>query len=125
MLDVGLTATRKTTGLPLDKPPLMTLQKMYGDYAGEVTCICLMGGDGDPAAVERLCAYIKQEMGLHSGWWSGRATLPAGTDLHHFDYVKTGPYIASLGGLKSPATNQRLYRIRAGLPEDITRRFWR
>ncbi|MBR0223507.1 MAG: hypothetical protein IJL93_04445, partial [Bacteroidales bacterium] len=65
-------------------------------------------------------------------WWSGRDVLPAGEALRHFDYVKTGPYVAALGGLKSHATNQRLYRIRHGglpsagsIPEDITCRFWR
>ena len=108
------------------------LRRLYAGYAGEVTCICLMGGDADPAAVDRLCAYIKQEMGLRSAWWSGRDALPAGEALGHFDYVKTGPYIAARGGLKSPTTNQRLYRIRhseapaaGSVPEDITRRFWK
>ena len=110
------------TGTPLDAP---TLQLIYEEYAGEVTCICLMGGDADPQAVESLCAYVKQEMGLRSAWWSGRSELPAGIDLAHFDYVKTGPYIEALGGLKSPKTNQRLYRVAAGALEDITFRFWR
>jgi len=101
------------------------LQRIHAEYAGEVTCICLMGGDADPAAVERLCAYIKEQMGLRSGWYSGRPELPAGIDLHHFDYVKTGPYIDSLGGLKSPQTNQRLYRVTERGMEDITARFWK
>lgn len=101
------------------------LQRIHAEYAGEVTCICLMGGDADPAAVERLCAYIKEQMGLRSGWYSGRPELPAGIDLHHFDYVKTGPYIDSLGGLKSPQTNQRLYRVTERGKEDITARFWK
>ena len=114
-------------GEPLDAA---TLRKLYAGYAGEVTCICLMGGDGDPAAVAQLCAFIRQEMGLRSGWWSGRDILPAGEALRHYDYVKTGPYIAARGGLKSPATNQRLYRVHhdpvsGPTLEDITRRFWR
>ena len=101
------------------------LRRIHAEYAGEVTCICLMGGDADPAAVEQLCAYIKAQMGLRSGWYSGRSELPAGIDLHHFDYIKTGPYIDSLGGLKSPQTNQRLYRVTESGMEDITARFWR
>ena len=101
------------------------LQKMYEEYAGEVTCIALMGGDADPAAVERLCAFVKRKMGLHSVWWSGRADLPEGIDLSAFDYVKTGPYVAALGGLKSRNTNQRLYRVTDGALHDITNRFWR
>ena len=101
------------------------LQKMHGEYAGEVTCVCLMGGDADPAAVERLCAYVKQEMGLRSAWWSGRPELPNGIDLAQYDYVKTGPYIEALGGLKNRTTNQRLYRVVEGALEDITFRFWK
>ena len=101
------------------------LRRIHAEYAGEVTCICLMGGDADPDAVERLCAFIKEEMGLRSAWYSGRAGLPAGIDLRHFDYVKTGPYIEACGGLKSPQTNQRLYRVSAQGLEDITARFWR
>ena len=102
-----------------------TLCAIHAEYAGEVTCICLMGGDADPAAVERLCTYVKQEMGLRSAWWSGRPELPEGIDLSHFDYVKTGPYVEALGGLKSRKTNQRLYRVTGGMLEDITARFWK
>ena len=101
------------------------LRCIHAGYAGEVTCICLMGGDGDPAAVEHLCAFIKQEMDLRSAWWSGRAHLPENIDLSRFDYVKTGPYVESLGGLKNPQTNQRLYRVQEGALEDITFRFWK
>ena len=101
------------------------LRRMHAEYAGEVTCICLMGGDADPAAVERLCTFIKQEMGLRSAWWSGRPALPEGIDLAQYDYVKTGPYIEALGGLKNPKTNQRLYRVQEGALEDITFRFWK
>ena len=101
------------------------LRSMYAEYTGEVTCICLMGGDGDPAEVARLCSFIKEEMGLRSAWWSGRDYLPSADALEPFDYIKTGPYVASLGGLKSRTTNQRLYRIREDSLEDITSRFWR
>ena len=36
----------------------------------------------------------------------------AGFDLKCLDYIKLGPYIESLGGLKSPLTNQALYSVR-------------
>ena len=112
----------KDIGEELDEA---ALEQMHALYAGEVTCIALMGGDGDPAAAERLCSFVKSGLGLRSAWWSGRAVLPEGIDLSHFDYIKTGPYIAALGGLKSRTTNQRLYRVRDGRLEDITFRFWR
>ena len=41
------------------------------------------------------------------------------------DYIKIGPFIRHLGPLKSPTTNQRLYRILPdGTQLDITSRFW-
>ncbi len=109
-------------GEPLDEA---ALRAMLATYSGEVTCICLMGGDADTQAVERLCTFIQKDLGLHSAWWSGRADLPEGLDLARFDYVKTGPYIESLGGLKNPKTNQRLYLVAEGALEDITYRFWK
>jgi anaerobic ribonucleoside-triphosphate reductase activating protein len=52
--------------------------------------------------------------------------LPANIKKTDFDYVKIGPYIRHLGPLKSPTTNQRLYRqTEDGNFEDITYRFWR
>ena len=42
-----------------------------------------------------------------------------------FDYVKLGPYIESLGGLKSEKTNQRLYKRVGEEWQDITSSFWK
>ena len=39
------------------------------------------------------------------------ADLPEGFEITSMDYIKLGPYIEALGGLKSPTTNQALYRI--------------
>jgi anaerobic ribonucleoside-triphosphate reductase activating protein len=47
-------------------------------------------------------------------------------DLLKFDYIKTGPYIAHLGPLNKPTTNQRLYKqLPDGTFDDITARFWK
>ena len=90
---------------------------------------------------------------LRTAWYSGRPALPecltpedgltaersysanglAGTLASGpFDYIKLGPYIESLGGLKSEKTNQRLYkRVGQGTAEspfkweDITSVFWK
>ena len=43
-------------------------------------------------------------------------------DRENFDYIKVGPYVEELGGLKSEKTNQRLYRVIGGNLEDITNR---
>ncbi len=99
------------------------LDRLLERYTG-VTCVGLMGGDGDLQAVEQMAAYI-HTLGLRTAWYTGRTTLPDGWHLEHFDYIKIGPYIEALGGLKSPDTNQRFYHVEEGELHDITYRFWR
>lgn len=71
-----------------------------------------MGGDAEPSEVQRLAGWIKQAYPhLKTAWYSGRETLPDGFDIHSLDYLKLGPYIEELGGLKSPTTNQQMFRI--------------
>lgn len=103
------------------------LLALVADYCGEVTCVGLMGGDNAPQAVMRLLAAVKRQYGgsLRTGWYSGRATLPAGFRPECFDYVKLGSYRADCGPLRERTTNQRLYRVESGELCDITSRFWR
>ena len=89
-------------------------------YGTQITCVALMGGDQDPAEVMRWGEYIRRK-GQKTAWYSGRMNMP-GKDV--FDYVKLGPYIESLGGLKSERTNQRLYKRVGKSWEDITSSFW-
>lgn len=98
------------------------LSGLLDGYASAVTCVCFMGGDGDPAEVGRLSLYIKERTDgrLKTGWYSGRPTLPPGFPAASLDYLKLGPYVESMGGLDSPATNQRLYRVCDGALVDIT-----
>ncbi len=88
------------------------LEKIVEKYAGCITCVCIMGGDGSPEEVE-LCAKRVRKLwpALKTGWYSGRDSLPAGIDARSFDYIKLGPYIRERGGLRSPDTNQKLFRI--------------
>lgn len=97
------------------------LDAILARYAGAVTCVCFMGGDADAKSVDHLAQHVRT-LGKRVAWYSGRLTLPEGFVADHFDYVKTGPYIESLGPLSSPTTNQRLYRIEQGALIDITAR---
>ena len=111
------------TGEPLD---VELLDALIARYNGLITCVCFMGGDQAPEEVARLAAHIQ---GLKTAWYSGRnrdLTDPTVlNDLKDFDYVKFGPYIEALGGLKSPTTNQRLYKRVGENWEDITFSFWK
>lgn len=94
-------------GEPLDEELMAGLLERYGS---SVTCVCFMGGDCDPSGVERLARWLRANSPrLKVGWYTGQERNPA--EFTWLDYLKTGPYIAALGDLRSPTTNQRLYRI--------------
>ncbi len=111
-------------GQPLDEQAIKELLDCYGTA---ITCVGFMGGDAQPAEIERLAAFIRQvRPELRIGWYSGRSELPDGIRAEQFDYIKLGPWIETLGPLTSPTTNQRLYRIHSdGTREDMTARFFR
>ncbi|MBQ7634722.1 MAG: anaerobic ribonucleoside-triphosphate reductase activating protein [Bacteroidaceae bacterium] len=113
---------REDAGPELDDVALLSL---IADYRGEITCVGLMGGDGDPQSVMHLCDTIRLTYGdtLRTGWYSGRERLPQGFRPELFDYVKLGPFVEAAGPLSSPHTNQRMYRIHDGKLHDITHRF--
>lgn len=109
-------------GEPLTEECLAGWLRKYGRA---ITCVCLMGGDASPGEVQRLARFLSRQSvaPVKVGWYSGRPELPPGFCADYFHYVKLGPYIEALGGLKSAETNQRLYRIAGGKLEDITYRF--
>ena len=100
------------------------LAEMLKSHIG-VTCICLMGGDQDPAEINRLTQWIKGNSKISTAWCSGRDELPPEIEIKNFDYLKTGPYDAKCGPLNVRTTNQRLYRVEQGRLTDITHRFWK
>ena len=98
------------------------IDDLTGRYKGLITCVAFMGGDAEPEEVARWAAYLK-DGGLSTAWYSGRMNMPK--DEKAFDYVKLGPYIEALGGLKSEKTNQRLYKREDDSWIDITSVFWK
>jgi len=88
-----------------------------------VDCFLFLGEGQDPEALLALAAHVRSK-GLAAALYSGREEVePAFWDA--FDYLKIGPYRPACGPLNNPSTNQRLYKISGGKPEDITARFWR
>lgn len=103
------------------------LEKLIKENKG-ITCISFMGGDLDPKEVDRLAQHVPYCYGgeeLSVAWYSGRQELSKDISLKNFNYIKLGPYIEELGGLKSNNTNQKLYKIVDGEMIDITSRFWK
>ena len=88
------------------------LTSLLERYSSAITCFCFMGGDADPAEIQRLALWVKSlHPNLKTAWYSGRESVPDGFDINCLDYIKLGPYVEALGGLKSPGTNQVLYRV--------------
>ncbi len=102
------------------------IDSMMAKYGYAVTCICFMGGDAEVSALVSLSQYIRKKyQSVKVGWYSGREKVEPPCITQVFDYVKFGPYVEALGGLKSRNTNQRLYMRKAnGQMADITERFW-
>jgi len=100
-----------------------TLDNLIDKYGKHITCVCFMGGDRQPKAVEALAKHLRERTKLKVAWYSGNDMLPVNAKL--FDYVKVGGYQEKLGGLRSLTTNQRLYQNVNGKTVDITGRFWR
>lgn len=110
-------------GFPLT---VTSMENLLERYLKDITCICFMGGDADPACINELAAYLRHAHPEYRvGWFSGRTLLHPAIQKENFDYIKIGPYIKHLGGLKEPTTNQRLYKIETDNQSiDITYRFW-
>ena len=104
-------------GKPLDAA---AIDHCISTAAGDITCVAFMGGDADPEEVAKWAQYVRP---LKTAWYSGRMHMPQ--DEKAFDYVKLGPYIESLGGLKSEKTNQRFYKRKDDTWIDITSVFWK
>lgn len=101
-----------------------TLGSLLYQYGDAITCVCFMGGDADTQTINKMCSWVHSHR-YKTAWYSGRQQLSSNVQLSNLDYLKLGPYIESLGSLKSTTTNQKLYRILSREQiEDITSRFW-
>ena len=96
---------------------------LLDNYKNAITCVCFMGGDASPEEVLDLAKFAKQFQ-KKTAWYSGCSKMYENAQ-QHFDYIKLGKYIEELGGLNSPTTNQRLYRIENEKKIDITSEFFR
>lgn len=100
------------------------LSELLDEYQGVFTCVCFMGEGNDYAALRSLINFV-HSLGIKTCLYTGGSRNDV--ELYDFpDYFKEGPYIAKLGGLDSPQTNQRMWKIEEdGKYHDITSWFWR
>lgn len=98
------------------------LSSLINRYGTAITCVCFMGGDNDPKDVERLAVWVHQQ-GIKTAWYSGKQDFYSHCSPINFDYIKLGPYIENLGGLGTPYSNQRFYKVENGKMIDSTALF--
>lgn len=95
----------KGTTLTLDE-----LQRLLDKHKG-ITCVCIMGGEADIDTLTELFQYAYRK--VKTAWYCGLDLIPKHKlgILQYLDFVKTGHYDQELGGLDSPTTNQRFYKV--------------
>ena len=81
-------------------------------YHSMITCVCFFGGEWEPTGLLAFLHMARQ--------YSLKTCLYTGLERVHprilqgLDYLKTGPWIASLGGLSSTTTNQKFIHVPSG-----------
>lgn len=101
--------------------PVSELWPIIDRYGNNITCICLMGGDWDLKSLDVITGlitdlYPEKKIALYSvpdiDYWFMHQ--PAKRIADRLTYLKTGKYIEELGGLASPETNQKFYKLSNG-----------
>ena len=76
-----------------------------------VTCLLLMGGEHDIDALVEIFMHFHRK--IKTAWYCGLDMIPKDKlgIVQYLDFLKVGHFDMELGGLSSPTTNQRLYKI--------------
>ena len=86
------------------------LQSLLDKHQG-ITCVCLLGGEHDIDSLTELFMYAHER--IKTAWYCGLDMIPKDKVgiLEYIDFVKIGHYDQELGGLNSPTTNQKFYKV--------------
>lgn len=109
---VGCKGCHSTDSWPVGSGVVLTLDHLKAQlkrYRGLVSCVLFMGGEWRPETLVKSL-QLAREMGLKTCLYTGQESisLPIRQQL---SFLKTGPWVAELGGLDKPETNQRFYDL--------------
>ena len=95
----------KGTSLTIDE-----LQSLLDKHKG-ITTLLLLGGEADIDSLIELFQYAYKK--VKTAWYCGLDLIPKDKlgIVQYLDFLKIGHYDQELGGLTSPTTNQRFYKI--------------
>jgi anaerobic ribonucleoside-triphosphate reductase activating protein len=90
---------------------LETFTNILKSKSGFATCVVFLGGDWE----EELSAFLDKarDMGFKTCLYTGLDSLNDKI-MSRLDFVKLGPWVAGLGGLTSPETNQIFMDVNTG-----------
>lgn len=87
-----------------------------------ITCVVFFGGEQHHNEFIELANFVNS-LNLQVCLYTGAELSDIHPDiLTVCRYVKTGPYVSSVGGLQNRTTNQRMYDLL--IHTDITHKFW-
>lgn len=109
------------------------IDDLLAQYRDAITCVCFMGEGNDIPSVVKFAKHI-HSAGLKTALYTGIHDIDCFSIWFDFidgniDYLKCGQYIEELGGLDSPSTNQRMYKLEQNdngfTMTNITSKFWK
>lgn len=81
-------------------------------YQNLISCVVFFGGEWQPhALIEKL--LIAKNFGLKTCLFSGEKHIDISIS-QHLDFLKTGAWLAKLGGLESSTSNQVFRNVKTG-----------
>ena len=90
---------------------LKNLDAIITKYDGLITCVCFMGGDQNIKEIESALKIAKDHS-LKTGVYFGAETVAEVQPIINLlDFFKIGSYMEKFGGLDSPTTNQRFFKV--------------
>lgn len=95
-------------GIPLT---IKELHRLIEKNKG-ITCICFLGGEH---SIDELISLLKAvPRCLKTAWYCGLDMVPKDKReiLKYLDFIKLGHFDIELGGLDSPTTNQKLFKLK-------------
>ena len=96
-----------------DKGTPLTIENIQEllDKERGVTCLLLLGGERDIDALIEIFMYFHKK--IKTAWYCGLDMIPKDKlgIVQYLDFLKVGHFDIELGGLNSPTTNQRFYKI--------------
>jgi anaerobic ribonucleoside-triphosphate reductase activating protein len=87
-------------------------ENLIQKYIGVATCVCFLGGEWHESKLIEFFTIAKK-YGFKTCLYTGLDDVTSNIKAV-LDYIKTGHFVAELGGLNSPTTNQKFIHLETG-----------